>query len=66
MLNFKNNTSKRGTFSEKEFTKLMNGYIDPRGFALLATIDLPKKGEQTVVIISPRDDGYYDVKAIRL
>lgn len=66
MLNFKNNTSKQGWFSEKEFKGLMNGYTDPRGSALLAAIDLPKKGEQTVVIISPRDDGCYDVKAIRM
>ena len=66
MICFKDNTSKHGAFSEEEFTKLMNGYTDPRGSALLAAIDLPKKGEQTVVIISPRDDGCYDVKAIRM
>lgn len=66
MLNFKNNTSKQGWFSKEEFKGLMNGYIDPRGSALLKAIDLPKNGEQTVVIISPRDDGCYDVKATRM
>lgn len=66
MISLGNNASKHGTFSEKDFNSLMKGYIDPRASALLAAIDLPKKGEQTVVIISPRDDGYYDVKAIRM
>ena len=66
MICFKDNTSKHGAFSEEEFTKLMNGNMSPRASALLATISLPKKGEQTVVIISPRDDGHYDVKAVRM
>ena len=55
-----------GVFSKEEFKKLKDGYIGPRSSALLAAIDLPGEGEQTVIIISPKDDGWYDVRAARV
>ena len=66
MIDFTSNTYIDGTFSEQEFKSLMNGNIIPSSSALLSAINLPKKGEQTVVIISLKDDGYYRVKAIRM
>lgn len=66
MISLEKTTSKYGTFSEEEFNNLMNGHLNPRASALLTAIYLPKKGEQTVVIISLSDDGFYEVKATKM